>query len=117
MKDTFWGQAKITGDESKNLREVKESWNRFNDMFWGIFIGHIIIKAFMMDSSSLTTFYLQLLPIIAMVILMGYFAYKFSGKRTFGLYGLLGLIWVALIGIFIGYFAVRRLRNKAAKDL
>jgi len=42
---------------------------------------------------------------------MGYYSYKFSGKKSYWLFGLLGLLWLAIIGIFLGFFQVQRLKN------
>lgn len=119
IKDTFYGKAKLIEGEKLELRIIKENWNNFNSAFWFIFLVHLGIKALVSNQEefSLIMFSLQFFPMLAMAGVMGAFAYKFSKQKTSVLYGLLGFLWIVLVGIFIGYFAVRRLRNKAVEKL
>jgi len=101
-------------DNTDNIR-VKKQWDNFVKLFWLLFIIKLISKGgdTAQDESVVQIFlFLQLIAVVGMVILMGYFSYKFSGKKSYWLFGLLGFLWIATIGIFLGFFQVQRLKDK-----
>lgn len=108
-----------------NNQNKKESilrcWKQFKWIFWILFslklISKVGIEAIVtehtIDISILPIFsVMQLVAVMGMVIAMGYYAYKLSGKKVYILTGLGGLIWVAVIGIFLGFFVVKTLKDK-----
>ncbi|KKU93203.1 MAG: hypothetical protein A3B28_03645 [Candidatus Wildermuthbacteria bacterium RIFCSPLOWO2_01_FULL_50_46] len=60
---------------------------------------------------------LQGILVISMMFLLGYYAYKFSGKWYYALNGLLGLFWFAMLGPLIGGIIVYQIKEKNIKKL
>ncbi len=114
-KRSFFGGDTVKSYDTANTIEIKKQWNNFVKIFWFLFILKLLSRGAetMQDQSMAMIFFILQFPvIIGMVILMGYYSYKFSGKKSYWLFGLLGLIWFAMIGIFIGFWQVQRLKNK-----
>jgi len=120
----------------KNLTEkdkIEILWSRFKTFFWVIFGIKTLFTYGLARSESWTNyiFYtlnleeahlivinllIQLILIISMMYVMGYYAYKISGEYKKIWKGLWGLLWFAIVSIFIGYYAVKKERdNKLSK--
>lgn len=100
--------------DAADIAEVKKQWSNFIKLFWLFFFIKLISKGtetIQDQDMAMIMFVLQFPAILGMVILMGYYSYKFSGKKLYWLFGLLGLLWFAVIGIFLGFFQVQRLKN------
>lgn len=120
MKKSFLGRDIISSDDSKEIFAIKKSWNNFVNIFWIIFLVKLLSKASASVESmdlAIILFALQILAIIMMVILMGYYSYKFSGKKSYFLFGFLGFFWFLVIGIFLGFYQVMGLKNKKLKEI
>lgn len=113
-KRDFLERDTIKNSDTLDIIKVKQQWNNFVKIFWLLFVIKLISKGAETaqdESIALIFFTLQFPAIIGMVLLMGYYSYKFSGKKSHWLFGLLGLLWFAIIGIFIGFWQVQRLKN------
>lgn len=107
-------QQAIETDNAGNT-QVKKQWDNFSQLFWLLFVFKLISKGAETVQDEfivLVLFSLEFIAIIGMVILMGYYGYKFSGKRLGWFYGIFGILWFGIIGIFVGYSLIRWLRNK-----
>jgi hypothetical protein len=99
---------------------IKRHWANFNRWFWiffflkvsSAFIGSALIDQAGLDPTAVFFLIIQSSAVLAMVFLLGFYAQKLSRNKSFWLFGLLGLFWVGTIGIFIGYFAIRGIRDK-----
>lgn len=114
-KSSFFGNESILDSDTEEVKIVKRRWNNFIKIFWLIFFLKILLKGgegTEDESTAGVIILFQLISIGAMVITMGYYSYRLSGKKSYWLYGLLGLIWIAIIGIFIGYWQVQRIRDE-----
>lgn len=111
----FFGSEQMLDSEAEEVKRVKKDWNNFIKIFWWIFFLKIIAKGGGsvddVDIASVLALF-ELVAIGAMVITMGYYSYKFSGKKSYWLFGLLGFLWVAIIGIFLGYWQVQRIKDE-----
>lgn len=115
----FLGRDLINKFDSEKIIEIKKQWNKFIEIFWVLFLLKIISKgngAIEDQNMAILLSASQFLVIILMVILMGYYSYKFSGKKSYWLCGLFGLFWFLIVGIFIGFWQVMRLKNQKIKD-
>lgn len=114
-------QKKLENEKSPNQKKIEEKWTNFNKIFWLLFIFKVVIKGIfeynnnLNEQTSIIFFVFQFIPIILMAVTMAYYAYKFSEKKSALFIGLLGFFWFAIIGIFIGYWAVER-RKRARLD-
>lgn len=96
--------------------EISKDWKRFNFFFWtGFWLNVMALLPFLLGS-----FYLFLIGIIISMFLLcgslGYFAYKFSGKKRNFIMGVLGIpIFMGPITPFVGYFVVLGFKRKSAK--
>lgn len=64
-------------------------------------------------------FYVSILEIflmIAMAYLMGKFAFEYGQKKIYWIFGLFGFVWIATIGIFLGYLSVLELKTEKDDD-
>lgn len=100
-----------------NAEQIQKIWKSFNTAFWIIFILKLVSKSDSLIAAYPWIVFSQFVPIIMMVCLIGYSSYKLSGRKLFWLNGLLGLFWFAVIGIFIGYYAVKRIKDYEIKKL
>ena len=115
----FFGQDSIDELDSEEIIKIKKQWNNFVNVFWLLFLIKLISKGSnAIENEIIYTllYFSQFLVMIGMVILMGYYSYKFSGKKLYWLCGLLGLFWFLMVGIFIGFWQVMRLKNQKIKD-
>lgn len=103
---------------------IKESWGTFNLFFWVLFIAKVLIAYVLLQNEQIVASQLfpillvaQILVILLMVANMGYFAYRFSGKKLYALHGLWGFLWVGVVTIFIGYLVVKHFRDKRIKAI
>jgi len=107
--------------------DISKLWKIFNRWFWIIFFTKVVFTGIARtmekdislsgigaigNTEAFMVIIMQAIAILAMVILMGYFGYKFYAKKTGWLYGLFGFFWFAVIGIFLGYFAIKRLKDE-----
>ena len=106
--------------------DITKLWKMFNRWFWIIFFTKVVSTIFARamekdivssigavgNTEALIVIILQSIAILAMVLLMGYFGYKFTNKKTGWLYGIFGLFWFAIIAIFLGYFVIKRLKDE-----
>ncbi len=106
--------------------DISKLWKMFNRWFWIIFFtkvsSTIFARAMEKDvvsgigvvgsTEALMVIIFQFVAISAMILLMGYFGYKFTDKKVGWFYGIFGLFWFAVIGIFLGYFAIKRLKDE-----
>jgi hypothetical protein len=116
-EDRLLKQENITVTPDANT-EMKNLWKKFKNNFWVLFVFHLLLKGLSSIQTTQTTeenyrilFFasiaLSLFVALAMVINVGWYAYLFSKKKVYSLFGLLGLWWAGLIGIFVAYFAVQ----------
>lgn len=114
-KRSFFGSETLLESDTDEVKEVKQGWNNFTKIFWCIFFLKIVSKGGGSvedaDIAGILALF-ELVAIGAMVITMGYYSYKFSGKKSYWLFGLLGFLWFAIIGIFLGYWQVQRIRDE-----
>ena len=115
----FSGKIEIKEGDSDKAKSIKRDWNAFVSNFWVIFFIKIFSKsvAEMVIGSgeaniALVAFFIQFIPLLTMVCLMGSYAYKISKRKLYILYGLLGFFWLAIVGIFLGFFAIRGVVNR-----
>jgi hypothetical protein len=114
-KKDFFERDKVKSTDTPDETRVKKQWNNFLKIFWLLFVLKLITHSAetTQDESVAAAFFILQFPVIlGMVILMGYYSYKFTGKKVQWLSGLLGLLWIAIIGIFIGFWHVQRLKNQ-----
>lgn len=124
----FIGMMGVKESDNENTRRIKDDWNTFVKAFWAIFLfkistkGLAIVGNILAEEETLNIFpYLllwgsQFIPVLLMVGAMGYYAFKLSKKKVYILFGVLGFIWFAFIGIFLGYIALNRIaRNELKK--
>lgn len=94
---------------SKDKKETaNDIWERFTDIFWVLFCFHIIGKAIAGNEPLLGIIGMSLIS-FAMIYAVGLASYKFSGKKSYWLFGILGFFWIGVIGIFVAYFTVKNL--------
>lgn len=119
MKNDSFGKVEQSNTYESAVKKVEQDWSNFHVAFWLIFSLYLGITVMIRQQIdvSLSIFSLILIPVLSMIFIMGYFAYIFTGKRSYIIYGALGFIWTYVIGIFIGYFAIKNLRNKSLKNL
>jgi len=119
VNDKFFGGTEVGKNDNPERLKIKEDWNSFNLAFWIIFIFHFAVKYALQqqDDVQLGLWSIQFIPVIFMVVTMGYYAFRFTGKRSSVIYGALGFFWFAVIGILGGYIIIRHLRNKAYKNV
>ncbi len=112
----FIGMKYSEEKDSNRVIEIKKNWNQFIKFFWIIFILKILTKGIVSEFDDvLLVLLVQSIPVLLMVFIMGYFAYKIT-KRKINLFaGLFGFFWFAIIGIFIGYLYLSILRSKEIK--
>ena len=120
-------------ENKKENTEVENLWKNFKIYFWIIFVVKLVATYGLVKNESWTNFIfysldleeihlviinllIQFIPIILMVALMGYYAYKISGERLKMLKGLWGLLWFGIVLIFIGYYSIKKERDKKLKD-
>lgn len=94
-------------------------WKKFAEKFWILFFAHLGIKYSLpfffptenppWASDFIVYVGISSVPILLMVATVAYYAYKFSGKKSYLLYGLLGFVWLGTISIFLSYAAIRNL--------
>ncbi|GEM_PF-4693441 len=96
---------------------IKKEWGNFNIAFWLIVVMKLTLGSYAGMSHNFGIWLLQIIPVLMMVCLIGYTSYKLSGRKLFILNGLLGLFWFLVIGILIGYFAVKRIKDYEIKKL
>lgn len=111
-----------TNNSSVELDEEK-LWERFNYYFKFLFVLNLIIIMFALSlggNEPLVNFGLIFLAGIIhlfisflMVINVGLHAYLLSKKKVYTLFGILGLWWGGLVGIFLAYFAVQWIYYKS----
>lgn len=101
-------------------------WKRFKSYFWALFLIHLIPKGFSAievttDEQATGLFVvalgITLIAALGMVINVGLHAYFFSKKKIYVLFGLLGLWWAGVVGIFIAYFAVQWVYYKSTNKI
>lgn len=115
--DFLW---KMKIQEKEETKQIKNDWNNFIQLFWIIFVikigGQFLLSLISRNFGlSLGLWSLQFLPVGAMVALMGFYAYKISEKKSYIVFGLLGLLWYYIFPIFIGCFVLKRITNYAIK--
>ena len=91
-----------------NEEEISKSWKRFNILFWTGILLNVIATASLYLSGSFNFFITGI--VISLFILcgsLGYYAYKFSGKRRNLIVGVLGFPVMGPIIVLVGYFFVR----------
>lgn len=105
----------------EEITKIKKYWKDFLLVFWALFILKYVLKEAQTNATDANAqigfFCLQLFMALLMAILMGYTAYKISGRKKDIAIGLLGFFWFAVIGIFIGFVAVQRIKDKKIKQL
>lgn len=101
-------------------------WEKFKNYFWIIFFSKLVARGYFYSittsdnaSPSLTIIIImnmvEAVLGLAMAFVMGKYAYQISGKKSHILIGLLGFFWFAWVGIFLGYFAVKNIKDRAIK--
>ena len=107
-----------------NEKSINTVWADFKVTFWIIFLLKIGLSLLLRSPNPdlpeyvmWFLFYGQLVTIISMAITMGLYSYRLLGKKHAWLNGLLGLFWFGEIGIFIGYIAVKRIRDFKLKSI
>lgn len=115
----FSGKIEIKEGDNDKAKSIKRDWNAFVSNFWAIFFIKLFSKSvaeMVIESGkanfALVAFFIQFIPLLVMVYLMGSYAYKISKRKLYILYGLFGFLWLAIIGIFLGFFAIRRVVNR-----
>lgn len=118
-KKEFLGRELINNNDAEETIKIKKQWNSFVNTFWLIFLLKLLSKGNSFDNEhfALILFVSQFLAIICMVVLMGYYSYKFSGRKIYCLFGLFGFFWFLILGIFIGFFQVKNLKDKRIKSV
>lgn len=104
--------TKVTPDANS---EMKNLWKKFKNNFWVLFVFHLLLKGLPSVQTTeenyhilfIVSIVLNLFVALAMVGNVGWYAYLFSKKKAYKLFGLLGLWWAGLTGIFVAYFAVQ----------
>lgn len=104
---------------------VNKASKSFHKAFVVVFISKLAVRygflpsALEGDNATLIGLLLLLqgILVLSMVFLLGYYAYKFSGKWYYALNGLLGLFWFALLGPLIGGIIVHQVKEKNIKSL
>jgi hypothetical protein len=96
--------------------QIETLWSDFKKYFWIIFAVKIIIgygyrSGYLQVLTPMIVFTIELLSVLAMVYVMGYYSYKFSGDKKKMWKGVWGFLWLGIVAIFIGYFAVKRERD------
>jgi hypothetical protein len=108
-------QNSKTTDQTKSQQQIKNHWENFIKFFWPIFILKTILKLFTYAEISKTAYsifvFAQFIPVLLMVYLMAYYTYKITKKKPFLLTGLLGFFWFGIIGIFVGFFLIKRIKD------
>lgn len=99
-------------------QEAEKLWSRFESGFWGLFVAHLLFnglaRATEYQEISVGAAILGLIVILIMVGHVAWHSYLLSQKKkTYALFGVLGLWWVGVVGIFVAYFAVRWIYYKA----
>jgi hypothetical protein len=106
------------------VEQIKKNWKQFKWIFWTLFVIKLIsvggLEAAIENQSqsvgpAMIYYVMQWIAIIGMVIAMGYYSYKISGKKLYVLTGFFGLVWLATLGIFAGFFIVMLNRDKQLK--
>lgn len=98
--------------------DTEKLWKRFKSGFWGLFVAHLLFnglsRATEYQEVAIGAFVLGLIVILTMVGHVAWHSYQLSNKKkVYALFGLLGLWWAGVVGIFIAYFAVQWVYYKA----
>lgn len=103
------------------MNEIEKHWKKFRDIFCGLFALEVIAKSAVWINSQgsditildnpFVAMGIQILPMVPMAIVMGYYSYKFTGKKVAWITGLLGFFWFGILGIFIGYYTVSKFKK------
>ena len=101
-----------------DIQSINKYWSDFKLYFWIIFIVKVLGRGLAeVEGMGLVILVAQIIPVLFMMYIMGYYSYKFSGKKIAWLNSLLGAFWFGIIFIFIGYYSVNRLKNNAIKPI
>jgi len=116
----------------EGINEVEKLWSSFKKYFWILFAIKIFISYGLVRMEAwvnfvyytlnlneegllIADFVLVLIPVILMVYIMGYYAYKISGEKKKMLIGVFGALWIGIVLIFIGYLLIKRERDNKFK--
>ncbi len=99
--------------------EINKGWKKFNIIFWtGLLINALASVSLLLFLSPESFNFIFAGLIISLFLLcgsLGYYAYKFSGKRRNLIVGVLGFPVMGPIIVLAGYFFVRGFKIKAEK--